>query len=47
MGKYMARYYPAGSERTRLKSGAFKAVKTEYDRSLNGQANGRRLGLLR
>jgi hypothetical protein len=47
MGKFIARYYPAGPEKTLLESGEFTAVKTDYDWSLNSQANGRRLGLLR
>jgi Protein of unknown function, DUF547 len=47
MGRFIARYYPAGPEKTLLESGNFTAVKTEYDWSLNSQANGRRLGLLR
>ncbi len=47
MGRFIARYYPAGPEKTMLESGEFTAVKTEYDWSLNSQANGRRLGLIR
>ena len=47
MGRFIARYYPAGPEKTLLESGDFKAVKTDYDWSLNSQENGRRLGLLR
>jgi Protein of unknown function, DUF547 len=47
MGRFIARYYPAGAERALLESGNFEAVKTEYDWSLNSQANGRRLGLMR
>jgi hypothetical protein len=47
VGKFIARYYPAGAERTLLESGEFTAVKTEYDWSLNSQSNGRRLGLMR
>ena len=47
VGRFIARYYPAGPEKALLESGEFKAVKTEYDWSLNSQANGRRLGLLR
>jgi hypothetical protein len=47
MGRFIARYYPAGAEKTLLESGDFKAVKTDYDWSLNSQVNGRRLGLLR
>jgi hypothetical protein len=47
VGKFIARYYPAGPERALLESGDFRAVKTDYDWSLNSQSNGRRLGLLR
>ena len=47
MGRFIARYYPAGPAKTLLESGDFAAVKTEYDWSLNSQANGRRLGLMR
>ncbi len=47
VGRFIARYYPAGPEKTLLESGEFKAVKTDYDWSLNSQSNGRRLGLLR
>ncbi|MBC7841446.1 MAG: DUF547 domain-containing protein [Gemmatimonadaceae bacterium] len=47
MGRFTARYYPAGPEKTLLESGDFTAVKTDYDWSLNSQSNGRRLGLLR
>jgi hypothetical protein len=47
IGKFIARYYPAGPERTLLESGEFRVVKTDYDWSLNSQSNGRRLGLLR
>ena len=47
VGRFIARYNPAGSEKALLESGDFKAVKTDYDWSLNSQANGRRLGLLR
>ena len=47
MGRFIARYYPAGPEKTLLESGEFAAVKTDYDWSLNSQSNGRRLGLLR
>ena len=47
VGRFIARYYPAGPEKALLESGNFRAVKTEYDWSLNSQANGRRLGLLR
>lgn len=47
MGRFIARYYPAGPEKSLLESGDFTAVKTDYDWSLNSQSNGRRLGLLR
>ena len=47
VGRFVAQYYPAGAEKALLESGNFKSVKTEYDWSLNSQANGRRLGLLR
>ena len=47
VGRFIARYYPAGPEKTLLESGDFKAVKTDYDWSLNSQTNGRRLGILR
>ena len=47
VGRFIARYYPAGAERALLESGEFKVVKTEYDWSLNSQVNGRRLGLVR
>lgn len=47
VGRFIAKYYPAGPERALLESGDFTAVKTDYDWSLNSQANGRRLGLLR
>ncbi len=47
VGRFIARYYPAGPEKALLESGDFKAVKTDYDWSLNSQTNGRRLGLLR
>lgn len=43
-GKYAARWFPAGSpERTLLESGNFKAVETEYDWTLNSQAQAARL----
>ena len=47
VGRFIARFYPAGPEKTMLESGDFKSVKTDYDWSLNSQSNGRRLGLLR
>lgn len=43
VGKFIARYYPAGAERTMLESGDYRVVKTEYDWSLNSIANGRLL----
>ncbi len=47
VGRFIARYYPAGPEKALLESGDFKVVKTDYDWSLNSQENGRRLGLMR
>ena len=41
IGKFIARYYPAGPERTLLESGKFSVVKTDYDWSLNSIANAR------
>lgn len=41
VGRYVARYFPAGPERTLLEGGDFKVVKTRYDWTLNSQANGR------
>ena len=43
VGKFVARYYPAGPEQTLLESGNFKVVKTNYDWTLNSQANGARV----
>jgi len=43
VGKYVAKYFPAGPERTLLESGAFKVVVTDYDWTLNSQENARRL----
>ena len=43
VGRFVARYYPAGPEKTLLESGDFKVVKTNYDWSLNSQANGARV----
>ncbi len=44
-GKYAARWFPVGSpERSLLESGAFKAVETNYDWTLNSQENARRGG---
>ncbi len=39
VGRFIARYYPAGPERTLLESGDFRVVKTDYDWSLNSIAN--------
>ena len=41
VGRFIARYYPAGPERALLESGTFRVVKTEYDWSLNSIANAR------
>jgi len=35
VGRFIARYYPAGPARTMLESGDFTVVKTDYDWSLN------------
>lgn len=40
-GRYLARYFPDGAEKTLLQSGSFKARETVYDWTLNSQANGR------
>ena len=40
IGKFVARYYPAGPEKTLLESGDFKIEKTGYSWRLNSQANG-------
>jgi hypothetical protein len=43
-GKFAAKWLPTGSpERALLEGGKFKAVETEYDWSLNSQANARRM----
>ena len=42
VGKFIARYYPAGAERDLLVSGQFRVEKTPYDWTLNSQANARR-----
>ena len=47
VGRFIARYHPAGAAKTLLESGEFSVVKTDYDWRLNSQANARRLGLLR
>jgi len=41
VGRFIARYYPAGPERTLLESGDFRVVTTDYDWSLNSIANAR------
>ena len=38
VGKYIARYFPAGPERQLLEGGDFKVVKTRYDWALNKQS---------
>ena len=43
VGQYVARFYPPGVERELLASGQFKVVKTDYDWTLNSQANMRRM----
>jgi hypothetical protein len=37
LGRFLARYLPAGAARALLESGQFKVVETEYDWSLNGK----------
>lgn len=41
VGRFIARYYPAGPEKTLLESGEYTVVKTDYDWSLNSVANAR------
>ena len=41
IGKYIARFFPAGAERDLLQSGTYKTVTTNYDWTLNSQANAR------
>jgi hypothetical protein len=41
VGKFIARYYPVGPERTLLESGEYRVVTTGYDWSLNSTANAR------
>ena len=41
VGRFIARWYPAGAERTLLLSGAYAVEKTSYDWQLNSQANAR------
>jgi uncharacterized membrane protein YdjX (TVP38/TMEM64 family) len=43
IGRFWARYFPAGPERDLLLAGGFKYVQTDYDWTLNSQANARRL----
>ena len=42
VGRFIARYYPAGRERDLLAGGGFRVEKTPYDWTLNSQANARR-----
>jgi len=42
VGKYIAKFHPAGAARDVLQSGSFKTVVTEYDWTLNSQANARK-----
>ena len=42
VGKYIARFFPAGAERDLLQSGTYKTVTTEYDWTLNSQSNARK-----
>jgi hypothetical protein len=42
VGRYVARWFPAGPERTLLETGPFDVVVTEYDWTLNSQENARR-----
>ena len=45
-GKFAAHWFAAGSpERLLLESGAFTAVETKYDWSLNSQANAKKPGV--
>ncbi len=39
LGRYLARWYPAGPTRTLLESGDFQVKQTDYDWSLNSQAH--------
>jgi hypothetical protein len=41
--KFMARWFPEGPEKQLLLSGDFKAVQTDYDWTLNSQANAKKL----
>jgi hypothetical protein len=42
VGRYVARFLPAGPERTLLETGPFDVVVTDYDWTLNSQENARR-----
>ena len=42
VGRFVARYFPAGPERALLESGRFEVVATEYDWTLNSQRNATR-----
>lgn len=42
VGRFIARYYPAGPERRLLESGDFTVKQTRYDWTLNSQENARR-----
>ncbi len=41
VGRYIAKFHPAGAARDVLQSGSFKMVDTNYDWTLNSQANAR------
>ena len=41
IGKYLARFFPAGAERDLLQSGTYNTVTTNYDWTLNSQASAR------
>lgn len=42
VGKFIAKYYAPGAARDVLTSGSFKMVETDYDWTLNSQANARK-----
>ena len=42
VGRYVARYFPAGAQRDLLTSGEFKVEVTNYDWTLNSRSNARR-----
>ena len=44
VGRYIARYFDDGPEKRLLESGTFRVRETDYDWTLNSQANARRLG---